>query len=183
MADHALDFDDAVFAEVAGAVFVALLATEIDAAGQFAHHHQVHALQQVRLDRRRAQAGDVRLHGAQVGEQAERLADRQQALFRAHLRVRIRPLRPADSAKQDRVGGLRGVQRVGRQRRAGGVDGSTADQLLVEAEVMAVATRDRAQDVDRGSGHFGADAVTGQYDDVSVHGAIPLRESLGRGVY
>ena len=41
--------------------------------------------------------------------------------------------------------------------------------------MMTVAARDRAQDVARGGGYLGADAVTGQYDDVSVHGAIPLR--------
>ena len=175
MANDALDLDDAVFAQVAGAVRVALLAAEVDAAGQFPHHHQVHALQQVRLDRRGAQAGHVRLDRAQVGEQAECLADRQQALFRTHLRVRVRPLRTTHGAKEDCVRGLCSIQGVGRQRGAGGVDGGAADQLLVEAEMVAVAARNRAQDLDRGGGYFGADAVTGQYDDVSVHGAIPLR--------
>ena len=44
------------------------------------------------------------------------------------------------------------------------------DQVLLELEAVAVAVGDGAQDVDRGSGDLRADAVTGQDDDVSVHG-------------
>ncbi|KAG1388336.1 hypothetical protein G6F59_016000 [Rhizopus arrhizus] len=102
-------------AQVAGAVGVAGLVAEVDAAGQFAYHHEVHALQQLGLDRRGVQRRLVGAHRAQVGIQAQRLADCQQALFRAHLGVRVGPLRATDRTQQHRVGGLAGGQGGGRQ--------------------------------------------------------------------
>ena len=65
---------------------------------------------------------------AQVGEQAERLADPEQALLgpqRARQRVVVRA---ADGAHQHRVGALRERERRVRQRLAGGVVAGAADR-------------------------------------------------------
>ena len=129
----ALDLGDAVFAQVAGGIVgrAALLLAEVDAAGEFAHHDQVDAVQQVRLDRRGAERGRVRLHRAQVGVQAQRLADRQQALFGTHRAPSGRttsgpPTAPSSTASAR----CRGGERSRRQRFAGGVDRGAADQRV-----------------------------------------------------
>ena len=59
------------------------------------------------FDRRRIEHGRVRHDGAQIGEQPERLAQLQQALFRTNLGIRVRPFGAADGAQQYRVGPLR----------------------------------------------------------------------------
>ncbi len=116
------------------------------------------------------QRGRVGAHRAQVGEQAQRLADGQQALFRAHLGVGVGPLGPADSAEQHGVGFAAGFERGGRQWLAMLVDGDAADVVFGESEVMAEARGDGLEHVHRGDGDLGADAVTRQYDDVGLHG-------------
>jgi hypothetical protein len=67
-AHHAFDLHHAVAAYIDGLGGGALLVAEVNAAGQFAHHHDVDAMQQLRLDGRGIEHGGVRHHGAQVGE-------------------------------------------------------------------------------------------------------------------
>src|ERR1700723_3690905 len=60
------------------------LSTEINAAREFAHHHDVHAAQQFGFDRRGIEYRRVGHHGPQIGEQPQRLAQLQQTLFRTN---------------------------------------------------------------------------------------------------
>jgi hypothetical protein len=169
----AFHFDHAVAAQVAGVIRAALLVAEIDAAGQLAHDQQVHAGEQMRLDRCRAKCGRMRCHRTQVGVKAQCLAQGEQALFRAHAGVRVRPLRPAHRTQQYGIGVLAGVQRLLRQRRAAGINGGAANQVMLEVEAMAEVACHRSQHVNGGCGDFRTNAVTGQDNDFSMHGAIP----------
>jgi len=62
------------------------------------------------------------------------------------------------------------VQRRVGQRRAGGVDGGTADQLFFKLEIMAEALGHALQHFDRSGGDFRADAVTWQDKNMGFHG-------------
>jgi hypothetical protein len=73
-AHDAFDFLQGIAAHIDGFGRRARLIAEVDAAGQFAHHHDVHAAQQLRLDGRGVEDRGVRHHGAQIGEQPQRLA-------------------------------------------------------------------------------------------------------------
>ena len=168
-AHDALDLAHAVAAQVAGAIGSAGLLTEIDAAGQLTHDDEVHAFQQFGLDRRGAERGRVRAHRAQVGVQPQRLADRQQALFGADLGVRVGPLRAADRAEQDGVCLAARLQRSGRQRLAVAIDGDAPDIVFLEPEGVTETGGDGLQHRHGGGGDFRTDAVTRQYDNLSVH--------------
>ena len=102
-------------------------------------------------------------HRPQVGEQAQRLAQGQQAVL-GPLRPAV-PLGAADRAQEDGVGLAAGLERLRRQRLAAGVDGFAADQVGGEVEAVAEAVGDHVQHHARGGGDFGADAVAGQQDD------------------
>ena len=94
----------------------------------------------------------------EVGEQAELLAQAEQALLRA--RTAAVPLRAADGGEQDGVGGAAGRERLVGQRRAGGVDRRAAERMLVVVE--------RADGVEHPGGggeDLGADPVAGKQDD------------------
>ena len=82
-------------------VFVA----EVDAAGELAHDEHVGALDQLALERAGVEQRGDRADGAQVGVEAEALAQAEQPLLGPR-RVRVGrvPLRPADGGEQDGVG-------------------------------------------------------------------------------
>src|SRR3546814_11074106 len=73
-AHDALDLRHAVRAQVARAVGVALLVAEIDPASQLADDDHVDPVKQMLLDRRGAQHGSLRPHGAQGFVQHKSLA-------------------------------------------------------------------------------------------------------------
>jgi hypothetical protein len=84
---------------------------EINVSGQLADDHQVESRNDVRLDRRRSRELGIQQGGTQVGEESERLADREDPLFGPH-RTRQRVVaRTADGAEQHRVGGARERER------------------------------------------------------------------------
>ena len=92
------------------------LLAEVDSAGQFAHDHDVHAVQAIRLDRRGVEHRGVRHHRPQVREQAQGLPQPQQTLppggpSRPGPTSQVRPTAPnqdgirASSAKASSVAG------------------------------------------------------------------------------
>src|SRR5690606_3209209 len=137
------------------------------------HDHDVHAFQQLGLERRGAQRGGMRLDRAQVGEQAQALADRQQALLRPHFGIGIGPLGAADRTEQDRVGLARGLECGCRQRLAVAVDRDAADVVLLELEAVTETAGNRLQYRQGGGDDLRTDAVTGEDDDVRVHSTGP----------
>ena len=99
---------DAVGAVVVGGVPVAARLAEVDAAGELAHHQQVGALDPLALERAGVQQRGARPHRAQVGEQAQPLAQAEQPLLGPRrgrvLRHRGVPLGPAHRGQQHGVG-------------------------------------------------------------------------------
>ena len=117
-------------------VAVEAAVAEVDAAGELAHDEQVGALDALALERAGVEQRRARPHRAQVREQAEPLAQAEQALLGPRLaRVGGVPLRAADGGEQHRVGAAAGLEHLVGERRAVRVDRGAADQVLVELEV------------------------------------------------
>src|SRR3546814_722874 len=146
---------------------------EIDPASQLADDDHVDPVKQMLLDRRGAQHGSVRTHGAQVCVQPKSLAQREQTLFGSYLGLWVRPFRAPDGTEQHGIGSAACGEGVVRQWSSGGIDRDSADQVVADDEVMAVALPDGMQDVHRGLGDLRTDADPGQDDDVSAHVAAP----------
>jgi hypothetical protein len=102
---------------------------------------------------------------AEVGEQAQVLAQAQDGLLGAQRAVQLVVLPVAHGAEQHGVGGLGQLQRGFGQRVAVGLVGGAADQggFHLELQVQHV------EDLDGLGDDFGADAVTRQ--DCDLHGA------------
>jgi hypothetical protein len=83
-------------------------------------------------------------------------------------------LRAADRAEQRGVRALTDCYGLGGERLPDRVDRRTADERLLLREVVPERGGDCLVGTTRRRCDFGADAVTGQDDDVSVHGK-PLR--------
>ena len=136
------------------------LVAEVDAAGQLAHDEQVGAGDPLRAQRARVEQRRARPDRAQVGVQAEALAEAEQALLGAR-RVGVGrvPLRPADGAEQHGVGVAAGLEHLVGERGAVLVDRGAADQALVELELaervqqpVAPRRRSRGRSRRRGGG-------------------------------
>src|SRR4051794_28237480 len=78
-----LDLLRAVETRVERAAVMATLVAEVDAAGQLAHDEQVGSIDALAAQRARVVEGRQRTDGAQVGEQAETLAQPEQPLLRS----------------------------------------------------------------------------------------------------
>ncbi len=155
-----------VHAGVVRGVAVEAAVAEVDAAGELADHQEVHALDPVALERARVEQRGARPDRAQVREQAELLAEAEEPLLGAgRVRVGGVPLRPAHGREQDGVRAPAGVEHLVRERRAVGVDRSSAHEPLVELELT-----DRVEELARRGHDLGPDAVTGQEDDSLGHG-------------
>ena len=143
-----LDLLARVDAGVRGRVLGPGLLAEVDPAGQLAHDQQVGALDHLALERAGVIQRRDRLDRAQVGEQAEALAQPEQALLGAGLgRVGGVPFGAADGGQQDRVGGAAGGQRLVGQRGAVGVDRGAAEQRAPRSRSSGRPTA--RQDLDR----------------------------------
>ena len=97
-----------------------------------------------------------------VGEQAQGLADAQQALFGTAGRLDVVPLGAAHGAQIHGIGLPAGFHRSGGQGLAGGVDGRTADEGGHEVEFMAELLGHGFQDGHALGHDLGTDAVTRQ---------------------
>ena len=132
--------------------------SEIDTAGELTHEHQVHAVEDFGLERRRVTKCGMQLDGPQVGVETELLADAQQALLGPDL-GRWTPLGTADGAQQHRVGCETGIERLLRKRIAGEVDGSAAERRGIHPEIVAELLRHAFQHAHALGSDFGADSV------------------------
>ena len=101
--------------------------------------------------------------GAQIGKEAEVLAQRQESTALGLLVGRqFFPFRTADGAKEDGVAGFAGGDGFSRESLANGVDGGTADELVVVFEREAGTGGDGVEDFERLGHDFRADAVSGE---------------------
>src|SRR5216683_1282383 len=169
-AHHAPDLLGGVHAQVGGAVGLAPLLAEVQPAGQLAHHHQVHVLQQLGLERRRLHQAGMDADRTQVGVQLQLLAQAEQPLLRTHRRVRV-PLRPSDGPEEHRVRAPAQGKRLRGQRRACLVHRHSADERFLQLETMPAARRDRLQHAHALRDHLGPDAVSAQDRDQRSHAA------------
>jgi len=156
--NHGVDDLDVAIGQRGAALGLA----EVHAAGQFTHAEHVEAaLNEIRTDGRGAGERGIADAGAQIGEKAEVLPQRQQSTaLRLFVRGELFPLRAADGAKEDGVAGFAGLDGLFRQRLAHGVDGGTTDEFVVVVEREAGTAGDGVEDA-KGLGHdFWADTVT-----------------------
>jgi hypothetical protein len=147
---------------------------EIDAAGELAQDDDVEPFHHLALEARGFGERRVAHRRPDVGEQAEVLAQPQQARLRAHvIRHRV-PFRPADRAEDHRVGGLGLGHRVVGDRDAVGVVAAAAHQPLFGLEAVGAAIVEEPDDLLHLGHHFGTDAVAGkQQKPVGCHAAEP----------
>ena len=103
--------------------------------------------------------------GRRFANRPSALRSAQQPLLRAHRGGRVRPLRSADGAEQDRVGAPAQRQRRGRQRLAGRVDRGAADEAASKRESWPWRRATASSARTRLGGDLGADAVARQYRD------------------
>ncbi len=158
----------------AGQVLDAARLAEIDAAGELAQDHDVQPLDQLALER--GGVGERREDHcrAQVGEQVELLAERQEATLGLGGEGQRIPFRPADGAEHDGADGLGLLQRRRCQRHAMHVVGGAADQILLDRErdLPPCQPADDAPDLDH---DLGADTVAGEEQDRAEFGHGRLR--------
>lgn len=135
------------------------------------------------------------LHGAEVGEEAELLANAQQrrALGPLLFRNRRVAVGQADGAEEDGVGQFAQRQRGVRQRLARGVDARPAHGRRGDGEVQVEFLLDRAEDFERLAHDLRSDAIARQRrnfqqlrfhkgrDSMNITGAIQ-RETGARPV-
>ena len=158
-----LHFRAAVGAQIAGLVLAFELVAEIDAAGELAHHDQVHARELFRPKRRGVGSARQRPDGAQIGVHAEQRAQIQQALFRAQCRIGRRRSRQAHGAQQHRVGVQAKVARGSREGGAQFGQRAAAERRLPGFNIERVPGRRGPQHAQPRAHDLRPDTVAGQY--------------------
>ena len=124
---------------------------------------------------------------AQVGEQAEPAAQGEERLLGPDRRSRVVPLRPADRAEEDGIGRGAGIDVVGPDRHAVGVDPGSAHDELRPFEREAEGRPGRFEHAPPGCQHVRPDAVARDRRQ-AVGGPGPIgarghgRSSTTRGV-
>ena len=114
--------------------------------------------------------------GPQVGEQAEILAQPQQAGLGPHVVGDLVPLRPADRAEDHRVRRIRQRHGVLGDADLVRVIGGAADQTLFIFKARSARRVEPGDDLLHLAHHLGADAVAGQKQQfVGRHGRYALR--------
>ena len=159
------DLRDRVGAGVEGAralLVAALRTAEVDAAREFAHADEIRAADHLRPERRTVGQGVEQRHGAQVGEQPQRLAHPQQPLLGPHLRRGVVVVfGVADGAEQHGVGFAADFVRLLRVGIPRGVDGAGAHQRFAVGEVVRILPGDVVQRLDGLRDDLRTDAVAG----------------------
>ena len=152
--------DTAAFA--AAGILDAARLPEVDAAGQFAHDHDVEARDDFGLERRGVGEGGIDHRRAQVGEELHLLPEAQEGTLGPHGKVEFVPARTTDGAEENGVNRLRPLQGVVGQRRAVGVDAGAADEGFGDVDVETVFPVEPVDHAPRGVHDLRSDSVTGQ---------------------
>src|SRR6185437_2241550 len=170
-AGDTLDFgggvDGGIASEALGGFLAQLVFTEIDVAGQFADNFEVAAFD----------ALGAHADGAQINEQAELLAQGEEAAFRTNVERELVPGWAADGAEKDRVRRAAAREGLRGERHAAAVNRLAAEGQLAEVEGVAERGGAILQDLNGGAGDLGADAVAREDGDILFH-----RSHSGRSV-
>ncbi len=162
-ADLALGIDhrveaDALRLAVDRARFNAAWLAEVDVARQFAHDQDIQPSDHFGLERRGIGEFGIEHGRAQVGEQAEILANAEEAALGTLLARIVVPLRAAHGTEQHGIGRARQLLGSFGIRIARGIDGATAKQRFFHFEFQT----ERIQNAHRLGSNLRTDAVTGQ---------------------
>ena len=139
---------------------------KVDAADELAHDDEVDALDEFRLQRRVLDERIGHLDWAQVGIEAEVLAQAEDGLLGAQGRVDIVPLVAADSTEENAVRRLTRLDRILRQRRAELVVGRAAGILIGVGKPKAELLVDLLEDFYRRIRDFLADTIARYHCDL-----------------
>ena len=155
---------------------------EIDAAGQFPQDDDVEPVHHVALE-----AGGVRQRGIadrrpDIREQAEILAQPQQAGLRPHVIGHAVPFRPADRAEDDGVGRVRLGHGLVGDRDLVGVIAGTADEPFLGLEPPHAARVHPGDEFLHLGHHLGADAVAGEKKELVGRHVLPSSLARMRGL-
>src|SRR6185437_78598 len=169
--------DGGIASEALGGFLAQLVFTEIDVAGQFADNFEVAAFDALGAQRRDALQRGAHADGAQINEQAELLAQGEEAAFRTNVERELVPGWAADGAEKDRVRRAAAREGLRGERHAAAVNRLAAEGQLAEVEGVAERGGAILQDLNGGAGDLGADAVAREDGDILFH-----RSHSGRSV-
>src|SRR5271156_2860296 len=127
---------------------------KINITRKFANNFEITIVNALAPQRRNAAQRRTQPDGPQINVQAKRLAQAQQASFRALIERRAVPLRSTDCAEQNRISRTAAGQRVGGQRRAKTLDGGSAKGQFAKFEFVLERLRAVFQDLYRGMRDF-----------------------------
>jgi hypothetical protein len=149
---------------------------EVDATRELAQDHDVEAAHQLGLERGTVGKRLEHLGRAQIGEQAEILAQAQKRPLGLRFEREDVVLRPADSTEEDGIGGQRLLHhRVGAGHPVP-VVGGAADQILLGLEADALALGEPVEHPPCLAHDLGADAVARQEEDAAERGGVVAQE-------
>ncbi len=139
--------------------------TKVDVTGQLTHDHDIQTCDDIALQSRGLGQRIKAQRGAEIGKQAQLLADAEQAALRAHRIIQRLPFRAADRTEQDGIGLMCFLQRLGGQGGAGLVIGRAADERMLRFELHAAVGGEPAKDFHSFANDFRANAVAGKQKD------------------
>ena len=142
--------------------------TEVDVAGQLAKDEDVEPGNDLRLERGGRRQRFIGQGRTQVGEQAQVLADAEDAALGPQLAWQVVVLRPAHGTHENGIGGAGRLLRGFGIGAAFGIDRRAAQQAERPTQVFAFMFQ-QFQHLDRLGDDLGADAVAGQDEDVLAH--------------
>ena len=165
----------------AGVLPALLGLAEVDSAGELADDDHVDPFEHLALHGAVAEEEGVDAHGADVGEEAEALAQAEDGLLGANGGLGIVPLGAAHGAEKNGAGAGGGLERVVTEGDAVLVDGGAADDGVPVLELVAETALDGVQHLQSFFENLGADAVSGcEEDRVGRHASsVPARSFRG----
>ena len=175
----AVDFRHRVVFQIPGS-FCAVMdlgftaVAEVNAANELTDDHDVGAFGNFRFQRRILDHGVLDLHGTEVYIKAKRFSQAENGFFRTERRLQVIPLIAADSAEEDGVCLLAGINGILRQRFTEFVVGCAACIFPFIGKADLVNVIDLLQDFDSRIGDLCTDAVTRDDNDVFGHDLILL---------
>ena len=148
---------------------------EIDPAGQFAQDDDVESVHHLALEARGIRERGIADRGANIGEQAELLAQPQQSRLRPHLIWHAVPFRPAHRAEDHGVGRVRLGHGLIGDRDLVGVIAGAPDQSFLGVEPRRAARVHPGDELFHLGHHLGADTVPGEEKELVSRHVLPLR--------
>ena len=139
---------------------------EIDAAGELAQDDDIEPVHHLALEAGGVGERRIADRRADIGEQAELLAQAQQPRLRPHVIGHGIPFRAADRAEDDGVAGARLLHRRVGDRDLVGVEAGAADQPLFDLERAQAMRIHPVDELFHLGHHLGADAVAGKKEEL-----------------